>query len=488
MKYIYFIFVLAIIAPLQAQQLLNSHPVEKLREDVLPVEYIDNDSLLHILFLRDKSFVRLDYDRNFNVSGEHAIDLPRRKNDNFLGQTVTPDGHVHLYFTNSRLNKFSLVDYNTGNSTLKVLELDLKLRQETFLNAFAHDNAFHFLTVDFEKNLNLYTLNGAVYFKTSFPLQDLRYKSTSGSSMKYINHALKTGNIKSVGTATVELLAPQLPNSLNQAASYAKLMHQDNTVYLLVDLDDQRTDVIEISLDERTAITRSFPQPLDAFESGVKLKSNSYLHENLLYQVAATSNKMVLQISDYTTGQEVRRFMLQPEDSITFANSNIVQVGGFATDYREHTKTSKLLRKMYRAFPGVSVHRHNGNLELTLGGSTEQGTTMGEVLGMVAAAAIVGVAASNSGGAVYHPYDAYTGSYGSNESIKSTYIISHLDDNLNHRPGNINNNIWDRLDLYVDALDDRVSKELVFPLHDHIMYGYYNRKEHTYNLVRFKRP
>lgn len=97
-------------------------------------------------------------------------------------------------------------------------------------------------------------------------------------------------------------------------------------------------------------------------------RSNSFYHENKLYQMSVNIDQLLFDIKDYESGESVRRFSVLKKDTITFKNSPLLmQINDKRP--RELKNTSKFLQELVATDIGVSVFKNKQNLFLTVGGN-----------------------------------------------------------------------------------------------------------------------
>ena len=450
------------------------------------VFFHDADSLLNVLFIEKREITRLQYNKSKDRVAQKVLETEkRRKYKEHLGHVLDDNGNLNMYFTNSRKRGLLLAVLDTQNNTFIYQDLDIDFDKQSYLYSVAHDNKFYVLTIDTQVNLILHEIDGINHDFTKFPVSELRYKTSPTDQEGFISKALKRGFNGSVGDSKLVALEENLPNSIELVSNESKVIKRNERLFIMVDLDDTRTDVLEISLVNKKLALRSFDQPLEQFEDLGGIKSNSYLHEDRIYQVAVSIDKLVLDIKNYGTGASIKSFEVNRDDEdISFKNTPIIQLGGAYEDYRELDKTRQLLRKMSNSFPGVAVYRYNEQLEITVGGSKEMPNYgMG---GMLMGGVSMGTV--NMGGVSvdlgFQPfYNPYFMSYDTGVRSKSTFIIGLFNNDINHMIGEVSDNIWDKLENYTEDLNPYM--ENIIPHDGYLLYSYYNKKDKQYKLVKF---
>ncbi len=471
-----------------AQEIVSSHGMKKPNSRGFNVFFNDADSLLNVLFIEKKEITSLKYNKSKDRVAQKVFETEkRRKYKEHLGHVLNNNGNLNMYFTNSRKRGLMLAVLDTQNDTFTYQDMDIDFDRQSYLYSVAHDNKFYILTIDTQVNLILHEIDGTNHGFTKFPVSELKYKTSPTDQEGFISKALKTGFNGSVGDSKLVALEENLPNSIELVSNESKLIKRDDKLFIIVDLDDTRTDVLEISLENKKLAVRSFDQPLERFEDLGGIKSNSYLHENKIYQVAVSNDQLVLDIKNYDTAESIKSFEVNRDDKdIPFKNTPIIQLGGAYEDYRELDRTRQLLRKMSNSFPGVAVYRYNDQLEITVGGSKEvqnAGVGFGMAFGAMGGAMSVGGVNVDIG---FQPfYNPYFMSYDMGVKSKSTFIVGLFNNDINHMIGDIPGNIWDRLETFTEDLNPYM--ENIIPREDHILYSYYDKKAREYKLVRFDR-
>ncbi|MGB5983256.1 MAG: hypothetical protein WBG46_14035 [Nonlabens sp.] len=482
MRHFILLLILSCTFITQGQEIVSSYSIDKIHRNALPLHYIDNDSLLHSLFLERKELFLFNHDENLQITDHENYEIPKRGHDNVIGHVFTKDNQVQVFYANNRYNKFEILDIDPMSRNSVIQEVDLKLKKQTFLHGFSYNNHFYFLTIDFNANFVLFEFDGASYTVSSFPASQLKYKESKTARSFFVNEALKSGSQSQTGNATVEILEENLPNSIEQVSTPSKIVKRGDKLFIIVDLDYQRTDIYEISLADKSMRVNSYDQPFSDFDNDSSVKSNSYLHEDKVYQVMVSKEQLVWSVKDYDSKKELKKFTVQrDDDDIPFANTPITQLGGAYDNYRELEKTKQLLRKMSNSVPGISVHRIDGQLEVTIGASKEvMNAGLMIVSGIAAGAA--GTVGNGNNFYVDMTYNPFFTSYYSDVNSKSVYVIGLFNDDINHMIGEISNNAWDKIESYVE--DKEPYQEDIFEYRGKIYYSYYNREADQYILIR----
>ncbi|SCY19659.1 hypothetical protein SAMN05192588_1615 [Nonlabens sp. Hel1_33_55] len=459
-----------------AQTSINTVKINPERDDSQALSIIGQDSLVDILITNSKEIQHLDYQNGFQFAVLSTYESPRSKYGEISGYEVKPDGEINVYYSNSRKNKFCMVTINPTTKESVINEMDFRLKKETYLQGISHNNKFYILSIDYDAKLKLYEFDGLNNQVFELKTGAIKFEPRSDGSPNYLNTVLKSGGTSQMGSSLVDLIDAESPNSIETASKTNKLYTFQDHFILTIDRDEERTHALRISLTDKTVDVKTFDQPVEDFDRNRK-DSNSYLYDGKLFQTLVSRDKLVLTITEFETKEQLKKVVLLKDEDIQIANSAIIQEGGEFSSYRELENTSQLLRKMTSATPGIPVYKIGGQYEITLGGSKELasgGAPM--MMGFGLGGAIGGLIVS----AVVNPT---LGAYNSYTRTKSTYFISLFDEQFNHQPGEVQQNVFDRISSFTDGKDPLI--ETVFRYKGDFIYGYYNKDEDAYELVRF---
>ncbi|KQC33022.1 hypothetical protein AAU57_06575 [Nonlabens sp. YIK11] len=468
---------------IQAQELLAESYFKPSRLNSEVVTVIDNDSMINLFAFNNKKIHRLKYSADFRLLSSTDYDAPRSRYGEVAGYAVQEDGTIQLYYSNSRGNKFSLNAIQEGQGQITVDEFDFKFDEDIQLEHFTHQNRFYILAINRNSTLKLFEFDGASYTVEEYPQSSMSFDLTSNGKAGELFDFFVTGNAFKRTEGDLQWMDTESPNSIESVSVLNKLYTIGDRLYITLDKADENTYVIEISLADKTIKTTTFPQPAAEFDRAT-VKSNSYLYDGKLFQNIVSRDRLITTVTDYETRSQIKRLDIARDDELTIANSSIIQEGGTYDDYRELEKTSKLLRKMTSATPGISVYKMNGDYELTIGGSKEVSAAPMVGFGFGGGATIP-IGGGNSGigltfislSPTWHAYNAYT-------NTKSTYFISMFDQQMNHLDGEVRENVFDKINTYVEDKNPMI--ETVFRYDDSFIYAYFDKRQKKHILVGFR--
>lgn len=179
-------------------------------------------------------------------------------------------------------------------------------------------------------------------------------------------------------TVDVAIVQDGLECDVDVANAPNKLYHRRDSLLLLMDGTEGKTQIFTLNMADKMAsyrtINRKLQEPLVTAGSYESTSFNSYLIDNTLYYLHASTKKLNLIANDFHSGVEKENYVTEANDSITYKNTPIIQEGSsyFSDEVRELTKTKQLLRKITSGRAVLTGTRnHYNEHELTIGAYKE---------------------------------------------------------------------------------------------------------------------
>src|SRR5690606_28726392 len=127
----------------------------------------------------------------------------------------------------------------------------------------------------------------------------------------------------------------------------------------------------EIDLNSFEILEKKFPQPSPQKQTSW---SNSYYHENKIYQLNINDEELLFDIKDYQNSQVIKNYAVAKKDTISFKNSPLwIQTGGQKP--KELKNTTKFLQRLLFMDVGLTVYKTQKSILVTLGGTNEGQTS-----------------------------------------------------------------------------------------------------------------
>lgn len=439
------------------------------------------------LFLLDNKVINsLLIDKNFGLVNSFAIDRPVGMTQEILGHSADSYGY-HLFFTNGRKNKFYTRSIDVLGNRYQGRHQDIKLKGEKFLESVSYKNKFYLLTVKKKSSvLKLYVFEGNNLQRTE--TFDFSAHAFSDTYFPELYYALQEGISLGKTTFNIQKIEINNPNPLDLTSKPVKIYYYDNKLFLTLDNSYVATKIITIDLQDFTSSLKLYEQGNPVCDR-IILKSNSYLYNNMLYQITGCKDELYYSVLDIRTGALLKDFTIYKEEEIPFKNTPLIQEGGATIfvqgETRELNRTKQVLRKITASDVGISVYPAQDQLELTIGGYKEIKTGSGGSVPMM----MPGGISTPYGTASVPTYHYNPTMYGFDKysNSRTVYFKSLLDkNNFEHVPGEISYKAYDRIKDYQEKIRNEINTETIFRVGEMYIFGYYKRGDKKYYLRSFR--
>jgi hypothetical protein len=202
-----------------------------------------------------------------------------------MGYSFSEDGNPTVYWYSEISKDIIIVKYYFETKTSKALKFEYAVSSELIVTSFQKDNTFNLLTQHKSAPaLILYVFkNGIVEEKildfTPFKFQDIK------TQPKSFNQILKD--------YPIEKMEPGEYNPLSKVVGKTKLYLLSNRLILTLDHSLKKTQLFDINLSNLQIKEQNFLQPVS---KKVSKSSNSYYHENKLFQVNTNADELLLDV------------------------------------------------------------------------------------------------------------------------------------------------------------------------------------------------
>ncbi len=438
----------------------------------------ENEDLLLILEENNKLYSHL-LDSEYQQKSKIVTQKLSSKYGVILGYSVNNDMYS-IFFSNSKKTKFGMKTFDFGtNSSINTI-LDFKIKGEKYVESVNYKNQFYLITVTKNSSdLNIYIFNKSLQpNKKTISLQQVEYqnpKDQHHTVNAYYLFMFGEGGIAN-GRIDIKKIESRDPNIMIASSELTKLYQLDNQLIFSFDYSKKDTKLCFIDLDTFTFRYKVFDKPSKT-EKGYK-KSNSYVYDNKVFQIASSYQKMKFTISDLATKQLIKEYAIQKEDPITFKNSPIIQEVGvtfFGTPNKDGIqkmgKTKKFLKEISSDGLSILAHKIENKYHVILGK-----TIIINPRGVIGFNTPIGNPSHPSG---------FTSFYHGKQNNISTYINCLFDQSFEHLQGDIPKNVYDGVNEFEETLEKPKAKN-IFLHKDIIHFGFFDKKDRIYKLYRFK--
>lgn len=408
-------------------------------------------------------------DQNFNLKSKLLLDNKSKKYSLVLGKMYDSDNIFKIIVSDKSKSKFAIITFNFSTGETSFSEDTFNAKKLIFLQSVSRANKVHLLFLD-RDSYNIvsqnYEINGSndllkfdfknekflitkdkdISLKKLIPdysnpehreIKNIAFELTKVSEESYdtnVEYGLLSSNVKRKQTS---------PISVETSSKLSKLYIRKNDVVITFDKNKFYTQILYLDLNKGKYKYEKIRKPLFDTKKMDK-KSNSFFIDNLLFTITSTKKKLVFNVYNLEKKALLKEFSIENNEPITFSNTPIIQKGGDFKQYRELEKTKQFLRKITSSKIGISAYKNDRGYEITIGGRklVTSGTFPVGIIGGGLTVAGWGIAA----GPIYS--NTTTSSFGAYLKNKSVHIKCLFDDNFNHIEGDIEKNIYDKIQDY----------------------------------------
>lgn len=352
-------------------------------QDVVPS--VDSKTqYVNLMLLDKKTLNAVTFSNTFDVVSSSSV--PRSKEagsvfDDFnkIVGSISTNESTTLFMANGGGRKFGAIkfDWNSKQFTHYTNPL-LVTSKEEVLDSHVIDDRLALVTV--EQGTSIVRVH---LFEDGPKVKTLTYDFRShvfGAAKRELYYALITNRAQEA--ISISPVYPEMMNSLASAADRRKIYFMGKKIYITIDDRDVYTNLH----------TRLITLDLETGEGNVELikiptvncsdfGSNSYLFQDLLFQVVACDKELAITAKKLSTYEIVREFRTTKDDTIAFKNTPIIQEGSRldANKRKAHENTKKFLNAIgeTKAGMGICVNQlSSGRLEVILGSFKTLETTL----------------------------------------------------------------------------------------------------------------
>lgn len=432
------------------KQVYSTHPIVNNQDNELVILF--NTKNAHHAFVFNSDFEE--------ISKINFEKFPKKINE-FLGYTIQ-GGNYNIIFKNPASTKFAMVSINFKEKTSSQKIIDFNLKSEKLLDAFNFKNKLHLVSTKthkaYSKSFNIYVYEDGNFKQHSISINGENdkdpYKNTSYSIL-----------VPDIGDG-IKVINNKIPNSIFESTSKAKLYINEESFVFTFDKENDNTRILSID-------PKSFEVKRNLFYHSKKMsskirKSNSYIFEDKLFQSASSSDFLKLTITDLNTNTLIKEFFVHNIQEIYFKNGPINQ---YKTDLlggnKELNTSRQFLRKISKGKQGISVFKANDNYKVLIGSIKPYNYSGGSGWNT----------GYNASGQVTTQYN-YVG--GSTYDEKTVWINSILDEDLNHKKGEVEDFIPARILNF--EKNTSVKKKSMFTLQNKMYRGVFIPSLNTYKI------
>lgn len=464
---------------------MQLHSGLKDKRDILPI--VSSEQSISLFFLDNAEIKSMILDRDFSKIDEYKVTRPQVAFKTLLGHSISGNEY-NLFFSNNKKNQFYAQTINIAEKENRSKILDLKLKKEKYLEAVTYrDNFLLFTIKKLSSMLKIYEFEGSeLIVEKELDLSKHKFSTSSYPDLYSVLSKSSTPFQQYLSTTKID---SNTPIPLELAADKSKLYLADGKVFITIDNSRSNTKILTIDLNSyRPSFELITHEDLECGEA-LYVVSNSFLVDNILYQVKSCKEALSLRATAIDSKKEIAGYTVTKNQEIEFKNGPIRQEGG-TTFYTQGTdkslsKTKQLLRKMSNSKIGVSAYKVDDKITLTIGGYKEVQQASGGGMTYTPGTNFSTPYGSVSTPATYS-YNPTMYGYKNYKNTRAVYFKSVLSaENLAHIDIALPQTAYDKIKKFDDSAPNSTTNETLFKVADVYIFGYYNKSKKTYSLRQF---
>lgn len=362
MKKLFLIFCVFYNAVLLSQTVLNSFSLNLNRPlengQILNVEDEKTNDIY--VFATDNKFINiLKYNKSIFLTNQFTDSIKLAKDRSLIGHSIGDDGNPILYWATNNLRNIRIVKYYLETKTSKALNFDLPPNNEYIITTFQKNNNFYMLSKETnQQHLLLYEFNNGKAEVKMFDLSGIQFQNEEGQNLSFSTV---------IRYYPIEKMDPDNFNTLDKTIKKTKMYVLDNHILLTFDYSLKKTQVLDLNLASVNITEKNFNQPITKNPSKT---SNSFLHENKLWQIKAGKEELLFEIKDFDSGKTLKSVAVSKKDTIDFKNSPLfLQINDKKP--QEIKTTDKFLKQLSSLNAGITAFKNQKNTFISFGGFAE---------------------------------------------------------------------------------------------------------------------
>ncbi|MER3319184.1 MAG: hypothetical protein RIB79_12910 [Allomuricauda sp.] len=474
-----------------SQELVASAPMQiKEYESTITIPALDMEKSLHILaissnILTDNNLLHLKYDPNLGKISYHELSKPsEHTTKDVVGHMVTSENNIELFFHRKGKDEFTILTVS-GEQTTNSRTVHFKLKKEKVVQYISENNEFLMLTVQRNSSiLNLYEYNGDIFEARKFDLTDERFYDEDSKrvplSELFNNH----------NTATI---SPDLPNKAITFGKKVKIFPNKDIITITLNNNKNATRIIHLDKTKGVATTDYAPLPTQKFADNISLslKTNAFILGKKIYSLVFSRNLMVVDITDLVNKESVNQFEFSPDDEMTFKSSlsSVLPIGPVSianSNTKVKTKDAKVFFRNLKASYHTGIYAENveHDIVVKIGGYTPPSSRGSGVFIPGTTTASMDNSGNVSISSMPPMYMGSMGFSGISGGFEKHLLLD--SDTYQILSKGFYEDIFERVKKF-NKDTKTVQFESVVNFGDYYLYGFFDKKEKTYSIVKFEK-
>jgi len=461
-KLLFTVFVLHLSMAIFGQTLISSHPLQlrNSRNNHQLLNAVNSKNQVFAFATDKEKLTALKYNQALFFSDSITTNRPDRDYELMVGYSFEDSGNPCLYWASRDFKKMHSISFDFENRTNKTENFQFTFPDESILNTFSENNSFYILTLPKKQDkLKIYVLRNGEMDEKSLDFSTYKFTDENGK-VKTFNELINENGLEMIDTKAL--------NPLFKTVGKSKMYVDGSKAVLTFDSNTQ-TQLLQIDLNTFAISQQIIPQSVLVNQVG---KSNSYFHQDKLYQLKTNEEELAITAVDLKSGQLIKKYYADTNDTISFRNSPLLSQTGNQSG-RALKNTKKFLQRLKLSDVGISVYKTPTDIMLTVGGVRNVASTGNVILGITAGAAMVATGSGSDFGLLFD-----------DGNLQSTYFEALFDDKFEHQNVAQQGLAVDFLSQFLNEND--VTLQSFFAFKDYYILSYYDSKKKEYVMRKFE--
>tara|TARA_B100000949_G_scaffold227365_1_gene233686 strand:+ start:202 stop:1644 length:1443 start_codon:yes stop_codon:yes gene_type:complete len=389
------------------------------------------------------------------------------------------DEKLLVLMTNDNRRNYAFATFDFNHGILSTKELDFKLKREHYLATLSKNNEIYMVSAAKKgSQMNIYEFNAnqAEPFKNEIKFPEDTFIDRFDRSVDFYD-VLRGSENNTIDKVIFEpvVINNEIPSSIEETQVPFKLYPHQDGFKLSIDAGIDYTTIVNVSIKEMSAKAQKFDYEMPEEKFGTRMKTNSFIYENKLFQFSLHTDEAKLKLIDLDSGKLSKELVFDREDKLKIANTPIVQLGGNGfKQYRELETANQFFRKTLNdAELGIDVIERDGLYEITFGNFKEIESNYFYVYN---GNSLLGASIAGGLSALANQFLSY-------RVTKSVQFTGLFTKDMTHVEGEVKANIFD--EIFDFSEEFRIDEETFFQIKDHYYYTYFDKKQGFYSVYKF---
>jgi hypothetical protein len=460
----------------QSQEIINSTPVAlKKNRDVFQI--VNETQKKVTLFVSDKERVKaVSLNENMKITDSISSERPDKKVYSEMIGYNQSGINSRLFWSSPNHKQIFCQLYDFENQKVSTQNYNFPLKDEVFLQKFTEKENFYILTILKKSNtLKLYVFDAEG--KVAEKLIDL-------TNFHFFNSMYQRANLYGVleenflpfeAPFSLQKIISDNPTSLTYSGKKRKLYTNSKEISLTIDTNLDYTQIIKINLEDFTVSEKMIKKAYMPYAFRSELITNSFLFQDKLYQIKASSDKFIFKIQNLNDSIS-KKYSASINTSIDFKNSEITQENGGSDSKRVLETSAQFIRKINSSNGAISCYQVGDKNLITIGSVSEIRDSNAQILGQF------GLIGSLIAVAIANPTMESLNSYMNRKLVKIECLF---DKDGNHLNGEVPALAFDKIRYFLDQ-NKGLSSLTLFKFDKAYYLGSYDEDDKKYIIRKFE--